>query len=36
MHFLKPNQALIINNKTDHEKEPYANLMTSNDNSYNK
>jgi hypothetical protein len=33
MHFLKPNQALVTNNKINHEKKPYANLMTFNNNS---
>jgi hypothetical protein len=32
MHFLKPNQALVANNKINHEKEPHVNSMTSNDN----
>jgi hypothetical protein len=36
MHFLKPNQALVANSEINHEKEPYVNSMTFDDNSYDE
>jgi hypothetical protein len=36
MYFLKSNRALITDSEIDREKEPHANLMTSDDNSYDE